>query len=368
MQCEKNKRTEEMIKINKQDARPIYYQIYEQLRESILSGEVLPQTRLPSEMLLAKVNMISPMTVRQAYTELVNEGLAHRQHGKGTFVAGKTIKNVGVICLNFYTATGFFSPILRGIEKVMSREGMNAHLLNTQGKGIGEEKNTLIKNLIYTHQIDGLILSGALFEKDIAVLQEDGVPFVLVHHDYRKGEVPCVFIDDCRAAFLITAFLIRQGHKSIGLISGPLSPPDSKIVRTADKLIEGYKKALKENNVEYIPEYVEKSDYGEEFGKKAMRNLISLKKKPSVVFINGDMLAEGAINEVMENGLKIPDDIEVVNYADSADSIYPVVRKPLFEMGKSAAEMLLLLMQGKKIKNARRRMDAIFTPELLKRV
>jgi DNA-binding LacI/PurR family transcriptional regulator len=359
---------EETIKINKQDIRPIYYQIYEQLREKILSGEVSALSRLPSEMLLAKTHMVSPMTVRQAYTELVNEGLAHRQHGKGTFVAGKTIKNVGVVCLNFYMATGFFSPILRGIEEVINRERMNAHLLSTQGKGIGEEQNALIKNLIFTHQIDGLLLSGALFEKDIAILQEDGVPFVLVHHDYRKGQVPCVFLNDCRAAFLITDFLIKRGHKSIGLISGPLSPPDSKIVRTADKLIAGYKKALKENKVKYLPEYIEKSDYDTESGKKAMQNLLDLKERPSAVFVNGDILAKGAVKEILKKGLRVPDEIEVVNYADSAGSVYPVVRKPLFEMGKAAAEMLVFLMKGKKLKNSRMKIDAVFTPELLTEV
>lgn len=67
--------------------KPIYVQIHESLSEMISTGNLLPETRIPSERELSKDLGVSRMTVRRAITELVNEGLLERRHGAGTFVA-----------------------------------------------------------------------------------------------------------------------------------------------------------------------------------------------------------------------------------------------------------------------------------------
>ena len=67
--------------------KPIYIHIQEYLAEMISSGELPPDTKLPSERELSRELDISRMTVRRAITELVNEGLLDRRHGAGTFVA-----------------------------------------------------------------------------------------------------------------------------------------------------------------------------------------------------------------------------------------------------------------------------------------
>jgi GntR family transcriptional regulator len=71
--------------------KPLYSQIQEYLAEMITSGEIPPDTRLPSERELSRQLDISRMTVRRAITELVNEGLLHRKHGAGTFVARRKV-------------------------------------------------------------------------------------------------------------------------------------------------------------------------------------------------------------------------------------------------------------------------------------
>lgn len=67
--------------------KPLYIQIQEYLAEMIASGELPPDTKLPSERELSRELDISRMTVRRAITELVNEGVLDRRHGAGTFVA-----------------------------------------------------------------------------------------------------------------------------------------------------------------------------------------------------------------------------------------------------------------------------------------
>ncbi len=66
---------------------PIYYQIREQLRQQILSGDLKSGDPLPTEMQICAECGVSRMTARMALTQLANEGLVVRRRGKGTFVA-----------------------------------------------------------------------------------------------------------------------------------------------------------------------------------------------------------------------------------------------------------------------------------------
>ncbi|MGY4688717.1 GntR family transcriptional regulator [Salibacterium sp. K-3] len=78
--------------IDKNSPLPIYYQIQEMIRKKIDTGEWQPGDMLPSERIFSEDFDVSRMTVRQAVTELANEGLLQREKGKGTFVAEPKIE------------------------------------------------------------------------------------------------------------------------------------------------------------------------------------------------------------------------------------------------------------------------------------
>ncbi|MGJ7919719.1 GntR family transcriptional regulator [Neobacillus sp. LXY-4] len=78
--------------IDKNSPIPLYYQLEEHIKELIEKGELRPGDALPAEREYAEKYQISRMTVRQAFTQLVNEGYLHRLQGKGTFVAERKIE------------------------------------------------------------------------------------------------------------------------------------------------------------------------------------------------------------------------------------------------------------------------------------
>ncbi len=83
---------------------PIYYQIREQLRQLILSGQLNPGDILPTEMEICSECNVSRMTARQALTQLSYEGLVTRQRGRGTFVAApKATLDSSIFPLMSYT-------------------------------------------------------------------------------------------------------------------------------------------------------------------------------------------------------------------------------------------------------------------------
>jgi GntR family transcriptional regulator len=75
------------INISQTDARPMYLQIMEQIRQRIAAGDWAPGKELPSIRALAAGLAVSVITVKRAYLDLETEGVIVTRHGKGSFVA-----------------------------------------------------------------------------------------------------------------------------------------------------------------------------------------------------------------------------------------------------------------------------------------
>jgi GntR family transcriptional regulator len=88
--------------------KPLYVQIQEYIAELILSGKLLPETKIQSEREFSEDLGVSRMTVRKALTELVSEGLLERRHGSGTYVSKPRMT---------YEARELVNPVAAMIER-----------------------------------------------------------------------------------------------------------------------------------------------------------------------------------------------------------------------------------------------------------
>jgi len=75
------------ISISQTDARPLYLQIMEQIRQRIAAGDWAAGKELPSIRALAADLAVSVITIKRAYLDLESEGVIVTRHGKGSFVA-----------------------------------------------------------------------------------------------------------------------------------------------------------------------------------------------------------------------------------------------------------------------------------------
>lgn len=76
-----------MRKVSKDNPLPLHYQIKEILQEMIEDEELKPGDMIPTERELCEFHGVSRMTVNKAIMSLVNQGLVHREQGKGTYVS-----------------------------------------------------------------------------------------------------------------------------------------------------------------------------------------------------------------------------------------------------------------------------------------
>ena len=174
-----------------------------------------------------------------------------------------------------------------------------------------------------------------------------GIPSIVVNDYVEDLEVSCIAIDNIRGAEDAVNYLIGLGHRKIAHITGDL------ITQAAAWRFEGYKRALKKNNIEFRQDYVFKTDYSRGEARLAAEKLIKMPQAaPTAVFVASDSMALEVMTVARELGRKIPGDLSIVGFDDNPSGLYgPVslttVRQPLIRMSEESVKELNLLISRK---------------------
>ena len=112
--------------------QPLHYQIYQEIRNLILSGNLKSGQRLPSTRMLAKTLSVSRATVTQSYEQLFSEGYLETRQGAGTFVCSQLpdnlLKTAQKEILNRKINTNNFLPLSNYALNLQKNERLNSLL------------------------------------------------------------------------------------------------------------------------------------------------------------------------------------------------------------------------------------------------
>ncbi|KQC32547.1 LacI family transcriptional regulator [Nonlabens sp. YIK11] len=244
----------------------------------------------------------------------------------------------------------FFSSVIKGIISQAEKKGYLVIILQSDESYVLEKRQM---ELLLNKNVDGLLISLANATADFDHLtnfMEQGKPLVLFDKVAKIVNCSKIIIDDRKAAETATQHLIDTGCKRIAHFRGPLLPQNS-----IDRFL-GYRKALRDNNMEYDPSLVYIcNDMSYEEGGNYAEQLV--KEHPDVdgVFINTDMVAIGAITRLRDMGINVPGQISIVGFSNwfMSSAISPsltTIDQPGFEMGKVAFKRLYKEMQAVKSK------------------
>ena len=195
----------------------------------------------------------------------------------------------------------------------------------------------------------GVILTPSISEDDrlVKVLQELDCPYVRVASVVLDKPGTMVVTHDSVGAVEAARHLADLGHKHIAHISGPPT------FRSAHERRRGFREALAECGLKLRPSFDREGAYTFDSGIAAARELLASKPRPTAIFAGNDEMAAGVYKVAHELGLRIPEDLSVVGYDDSATALrlWPVltsVRLPVREMGRLAADKLFTRSEKKK--------------------
>lgn len=245
-------------------------------------------------------------------------------------------RTIGIIVPDI--SSQFYPEIVRGAEDVSNIYNYNVILCNTD---LDHEKEIEYLRVLREKMVDGVIYMSNCLEDDILkILNDLSLPTVLVETRGKDYGFPSVTIDNEKAGYDATEFLIKKGNKKIAYIGVNPNTANASGLR-----VHGYKKALEDNGLKYDETLVQFGGLKAADGRDGMEAIIH-KTKIDAVFCASDEIAMGVINTLRENDIKVPEDVDVIGFDNiyAASIYYPkltTVEQPMYDMGSVGMRMLI---------------------------
>jgi LacI family transcriptional regulator len=283
-----------------------------------------------------------PNTISQATKDKIVEvakSLDYTPNHMAKSLVTKRSKMIGLVVPNI--GNNFFADLAKNIENECQKSDYSLILANAN--------NSLSETVKYVDQfisrgVDGLIIAFYTDDKQnnkeqlIAKLNNYDIPIVTVDSWIQGLNMSGVSIHHSRGGYMATKYLLEQGHKKIGCITGMNGNYSS------DRRLKGYMLALKEAGIEENNDFVEEGDYQYNSGYLGALKLID--KGVSAIFACNDLMAYGTYQAVKEKNLKVPDDISVVGFDDLLFSKMlsvplTTVYQDINNLGSKATELII---------------------------
>lgn len=232
----------------------------------------------------------------------------------------------------------FFGDLISGIQLGLTGTHIGMTLLVARD---AEEELETYRDWWRGHRVDGVIVIDPRRDDDrLRLLAELGMPSVVVgSHPSPAGAAPSVWIDDSDATDTVLRYLRALGHRRIAHVSGP---PEFEHTALRIDRVRAFADAGDDpdDRTESVP-----TDYSAEAGAAATRRLLSAATRPTAIVFDNDVLAVAGLGVASEMGVRVPQDVSIVSFDDSAmiRLVRPAITsltRDTVELGQRAAVLL----------------------------
>ncbi|APY88155.1 LacI family transcriptional regulator [Streptomyces alfalfae] len=236
-----------------------------------------------------------------------------------------------------FFAEPYFSDVLRGVGAELSETEMQLLLIFAGS----DQRRQRLAQYLAAHRVDGVLLVSVHADDPLPdLLSQLEIPAVISGRRSADEPLPSVDSDNFAGACSAVEHLLSRGRTSIATITGRLD------VYGAQRRLDGYRAALRDAGRPVDERMIVPGDFTEEGGRRAMRELLETRPGLDAVFAGSDVMAAGARQALREAGRRIPDDVALVGFDDSAiarhmDPPLTSVRQPIEEMGRAMIDLLL---------------------------
>lgn len=276
------------------------------------------------------------------YAEKIN----YRPNPIALSLKERRTRAIGVVVTEI--ANTFFSQAINGIESIAYNKGY--HVIITQSHESQAREKVNVEHLA-ARGVDGLLISLSSESVDISYLKdlhEKGLPIVFFDRVTDEIETHTVTANNYLGSFHATEHLIFQGYKRIAHIT---SSPYLSITK---ERLEGYKDALAKHHIACNDSLIKYCGHGGMIAAEIEDGLTALfksKTKPEAIFTASDRITITCLSLVKE--MKLKKDIGFIGFTNTgvADLLSPaltVIRQPAAEIGQSAIEFLIQMIESKR--------------------
>jgi DNA-binding LacI/PurR family transcriptional regulator len=201
------------------------------------------------------------------------------------------------------------------------------------------------------HRIDGafVLLTGKpqVRRRYVDRMQELGTEFVLFDEVVSDSALLSVRAAERDGGRRLTEHLLQRGHRRIAFMAVDVPWP------VVEQRFLGYCDALGDAAIKRAPEIerFEVHGYQPEGAAEVVLKLLALEEPPTAIICGSDLLALATMRVVRDSGLQVPESVAVAGFDDFAfsslvDPALTTVAVPAYEMGRTAAQMLIQRLEG----------------------
>ncbi|HKO93385.1 MAG TPA: LacI family DNA-binding transcriptional regulator [Polyangiaceae bacterium] len=248
---------------------------------------------------------------------------------------------IGVI--SYTTQTAWFSQILAGIEEQLADSRQSVLLASLMLNGRYDSNR--VAAWIAERRVDGLMFIRYTRREHVlfTAASTAGLPVVLIGPDIKAPASSIVRCNNLDAGRIVAEHLIERGHRRIAFAGGPRDSID-----TRDRH-RGLSQALAQREIELPEKRVWFGpNYGPESGAEYAQLFLALpaRARPSAVVLGNDAMALGFMRTVLQQGVKIPEEVSVVGFDGIPEGghYWPgltTILQPAHRMGASGCRALL---------------------------
>ena len=288
--------------------------------------------------------------IKEATRRLVQE-VATRLHYSPNPVAlslkGKRTGTIGVIVPEI--ANPFCSMATAGMEDIAYSRGYHVVILQSHDE---YQREVVSTQLLASRHIDGIIIAVSGETTDFCHLQsimDRNIPMVMYDRVHDGIKTHKVVTDDYDGAFKAVTHLLEQGYRNIAHIG--LSP---NLSVTRNRL-NGHREALKHYGLELPAKWIIHNNPDISLLESRISQLFSGADAPDALMIAGERLVINCLRVCKRMKLRIPEELGVVCFSDNPVTEFighglTAVRQPTFDIGRKAAQMLIELIEEKKVR------------------
>lgn len=256
--------------------------------------------------------------------------------------------NIGVLVKGVFNP--FFAEMINIIGNRINEAGYTM-ILQQNDYATEDDVDNLIA-FVKEKRLQGIIcLGGNFLNINDESFQFLDIPVVLTSVNTlskeSKSKFSSIGIDNVLAAKASIQYLIDKGHRNIGILLG-----EKNDVGISGLRLEGYKKALEENNIPYSEENVFIGDYDYSGAYRVTKEIINNRKDITAIFSISDIMAVGAAKSVIDQGLQVGENISIMGFDGMDISKYynpgiTTVKQPKKNMANNSIDLLLALLAKK---------------------
>jgi len=257
----------------------------------------------------------------------------------------KKSRIVAFILSNRAVLHAFHSMVLVGAEAYCAANNYGVLFLPLQYSSRTPWQDLDVPKILQHREIiRAVIVAGTNSQNLLDLLTRWGIPFVVLGNnvlgEWKSEDCGAVYFDDIDGAYEMTRYLLSLGHHKIWYVGNCRLP-------WFERRREGYRRAMEEAGLTpRIGDLDLDSHNGEDIGYLATKSILKRGEAVTAIFAGEDAAARGAYKAIQDAGLRIPRDISVAGFNDTAEASAlnpPLSSVRVFtdQVGKQMAELVL---------------------------